>query len=206
MMLKSSRLVALTMAATLTMAPAGMAFSQTNNQKDVSSMSTTRVKLVTNMGDIVLELDGEKAPVTTENFLNYVKDGFYTNVVFHRVIPNFMIQGGGFEPGMNQKDTNAPIKNEADNGLKNDKYTIAMARTQDPHSASAQFFINTNNNDFLNFSAPTVQGWGYAVFGKVVEGTEVVDAIEKVETGTRGFHGDVPREDVVIESAEIIVE
>lgn len=206
MMLKSSRLVALTMAATLTMAPAGMAFSQTNNQKDISSMSTTRVKLITNMGDIVLELDGEKAPVTTENFLNYVKDGFYTNVVFHRVIPNFMIQGGGFEPGMNQKDTNAPIKNEADNGLKNDKYTIAMARTQDPDSASAQFFINTNNNDFLNFSARTVQGWGYAVFGKVVEGTEVVDAIEKVETGTRGFHGDVPREDVVIKSAEIIVE
>ncbi|NLJ51697.1 MAG: peptidyl-prolyl cis-trans isomerase [Alcaligenaceae bacterium] len=167
-------------------------------------MSTTRVKLITNKGDIVLELDGEKAPVTTENFLNYVKDGFYTNVIFHRVIPNFMVQGGGFEPGMSQKDTNAPIKNEADNGLKNDKYTIAMARTQDPHSASAQFFINTNNNDFLNFSAPTTQGWGYAVFGKVVEGTEVVDAIEKVETGTRGFHGDVPREDVVIQSAEIV--
>lgn len=167
-------------------------------------MSNTRVKLVTNKGDIVLELDGQKAPVTTENFLNYVKDGFYTNVVFHRVIPNFMIQGGGFEPGMNQKDTNAPIKNEADNGLKNDKYTIAMARTQDPHSASAQFFINTNNNDFLNFTAPTTQGWGYAVFGKVVEGTEVVDAIEKVQTGNRGYHGDVPTEDVVIESAEIV--
>ncbi|NLA88408.1 MAG: peptidyl-prolyl cis-trans isomerase, partial [Alcaligenaceae bacterium] len=143
MMLKSKSLVALTMVATLAMAPVGMAFSQTSNQKDVSSMSNTRVKLVTNKGDIVLELDGQKAPVTTENFLNYVKDGFYTNVVFHRVIPNFMIQGGGFEPGMNQKDTNAPIKNEADNGLKNDKYTIAMARTQDPHSASAQFFINT---------------------------------------------------------------
>ncbi len=204
MMLKSKSLVALTMVATLAMAPVGMAFSQTSNQKDVSSMSNTRVKLVTNKGDIVLELDGQKAPVTTENFLNYVKDGFYTNVVFHRVIPNFMIQGGGFEPGMNQKDTNAPIKNEADNGLKNDKYTIAMARTQDPHSASAQFFINTNNNDFLNFTAPTTQGWGYAVFGKVVEGTEVVDAIEKVQTGNRGYHGDVPTEDVVIESAEIV--
>ena len=204
MMLKSSRLVALTMVATFAMAPAGMVLSQTSNQKDLNSMSNTRVKLVTNMGDIVLELDGEKAPVTTENFINYVKDGFYSNVIFHRLIPNFMVQGGGFEPGMNQKNTNAPIKNEADNGLKNDKYTIAMARTQDPHSASAQFFINTNNNDFLNFTAPSVQGWGYAVFGKVVEGTEVVDAIEKVETGTRGFHGDVPREDVVIQSAEIV--
>jgi peptidyl-prolyl cis-trans isomerase B (cyclophilin B) len=203
-MLKSGRLVALTMAATLAMAPVGMAFSQTDNQKDLSSMSNTRVKLITNKGDIILELDGEKAPVTTENFLNYVKDGFYTNVIFHRVIPNFMVQGGGFEPGMKEKNTNAPIKNEADNGLKNDKYTIAMARTQDPHSASAQFFINTNNNDFLNFSSPSVQGWGYAVFGKVVEGTEVVDSIEKVATGTRGFHGDVPREDIVIESAEII--
>ncbi|WP_306574828.1 peptidylprolyl isomerase [Oligella urethralis] len=167
-------------------------------------MSNTRVKLVTNMGDIVLELDGAKAPITTQNFLDYVKNGFYSNVIFHRVIPNFMIQGGGFEPGMNQKNTNAPITNEADNGLKNDKYTIAMARTQDPHSASAQFFINTNDNDFLNFTAPSVQGWGYAVFGKVVEGTEVVDAIEKVATGTRGFHGDVPREDVIIQSAEIV--
>ncbi len=204
MMLKSGRLVALMMAATFAMAPVGMASSQTDNQKDLSSMSNTRVKLITNKGDIILELDGEKAPVTTENFLNYVKDGFYTNVIFHRVIPNFMVQGGGFEPGMKEKNTNAPIKNEADNGLKNEKYTIAMARTQDPHSASAQFFINTNDNDFLNFSSPSVQGWGYAVFGKVVEGTEIVDSIEKVTTGTRGFHGDVPREDIVIESAEII--
>ncbi|AVL71320.1 peptidylprolyl isomerase [Oligella urethralis] len=204
MMLKSSRLVALTLAATFTMAPATTVLSQTSNQKDLSAMSNTRVKLVTNMGDIVLELDGAKAPITTQNFLDYVKNGFYSNVIFHRVIPNFMIQGGGFEPGMNQKNTNAPITNEADNGLKNDKYTIAMARTQDPHSASAQFFINTNDNDFLNFTAPSVQGWGYAVFGKVVEGTEVVDAIEKVATGTRGFHGDVPREDVIIQSAEIV--
>lgn len=204
MMLKSSRLVALTLAATFTMAPATTVLSQTSNQKDLSAMSNTRVKLITNMGDIVLELDGAKAPITTQNFLDYVKSGFYSNVIFHRVIPNFMIQGGGFEPGMNQKNTNAPITNEADNGLKNDKYTIAMARTQDPHSASAQFFINTNDNDFLNFTAPSVQGWGYAVFGKVVEGTEVVDAIEKVATGTRGFHGDVPREDVIIQSAEIV--
>lgn len=204
MMLKSGRLAALMMTATLAMMPAGMAYSQTDNQKDVHSMSTTRVKLITNKGDIILELDGEKAPVTTKNFLNYVEEGFYTNVIFHRVIPNFMIQGGGFEPGMNQKNTNAPIKNEADNGLKNDKYTVAMARTQDPDSASAQFFINTNNNDFLNFTAPTVQGWGYAVFAKVVEGTDVVDSIEKVETGSSGFHGDVPREDIVIESAEIV--
>lgn len=204
MMLKSGRLAALMMTATLAMMPAGMAHSQTDNQKDVHSMSTTRVKLITNKGDIILELDGEKAPVTTKNFLNYVEEGFYTNVIFHRVIPNFMIQGGGFEPGMNQKNTNAPIKNEADNGLKNDKYTVAMARTQDPDSASAQFFINTNNNDFLNFTAPTVQGWGYAVFGKVVEGTDVVDSIEKVETGSSGFHGDVPREDIIIESAEIV--
>lgn len=204
MMLKSSRLVALTLAATFTMAPATTVLSQTSNQKDLSAMSNTRVKLITNMGDIVLELDGAKAPITTQNFLDYVKNGFYSNVIFHRVIPNFMIQGGGFEPGMNQKNTNAPITNEADNGLKNDKYTIAMARTQDPHSASAQFFINTNDNDFLNFTAPSVQGWGYAVFGKVVEGTEVVDAIEKVATGTRGFHGDVPREDVIIQSAEIV--
>ena len=206
MMLKSGRLVALTMAATLAMAPIGMAFSQTDNQKDLSSMSNTRVKLITNKGDIILELDGEKAPVTTENFLNYVKDGFYTNVIFHRVIPNFMIQGGGFEPGMKEKNTNAPIKNEADNGLKNDKYTIAMARTQDPHSASAQFFINSNNNDFLNFTAPTTQGWGYAVFGKVVEGMDVVNAIKGVRTGNRGYHADVPLENVVIESAKIISE
>lgn len=206
MMLKSAPLAAFLMTATLAIVPMNMAFSQsqTANEKDTSVMSMTRVKLVTNMGDIVLELDGEKAPITTENFLNYVNDGFYTNVIFHRVIPSFMIQGGGFELGMKQKNTNAPIKNEADNGLKNDKYTIAMARTQDPHSASAQFFINTKDNDFLNFSAPTVQGWGYAVFGKVVEGTEVVDAIEKVATGTRGFHGDVPREDVIIESAEVV--
>ena len=168
-------------------------------------MSTLpRVKLETNHGDIVIELNTEKAPVTAENFLGYVKEGFYDNVIFHRVIKNFMIQGGGMQPGMKEKNTRDPIKNEADNGLKNDKYTIAMARTQDPHSASAQFFINSRDNDFLNFTAPTTQGWGYAVFGKVVEGTEVVDQIEKVKTGNRGFHQDVPVDDVVIQKASIV--
>lgn len=168
-------------------------------------MSTLpRVKLETNHGDIVIELNTEKAPVTAENFLGYVKEGFYDNVIFHRVIKNFMIQGGGMQPGMKEKNTRAPINNEANNGLKNDKYTIAMARTNDPHSASAQFFINSNNNDFLNHTAPTAQGWGYAVFGKVVEGTEVVDQIEKVKTGNRGFHQDVPVDDVVIQKASII--
>ncbi|MBV4397027.1 peptidyl-prolyl cis-trans isomerase [Advenella alkanexedens] len=168
-------------------------------------MSTLpRVKLETNHGDIVIELNTEKAPVTAENFLGYVKEGFYDNVIFHRVIKNFMIQGGGMQPGMKEKNTRDPIKNEADNGLKNDKYTIAMARTQDPHSASAQFFINSRDNDFLNFTAPTTQGWGYAVFGKVVEGTEVVDQIENVKTGNRGFHQDVPVDDVVIQKASIV--
>lgn len=168
-------------------------------------MSTLpRVKLETNHGDIVIELNTEKAPVTAENFLNYVKEGFYDNVIFHRVIKNFMIQGGGMQPGMKEKNTRDPIKNEANNGLKNDKYTIAMARTQDPHSASAQFFINSRDNDFLNFTAPTTQGWGYAVFGKVVEGTEVVDQIENVKTGNRGFHQDVPVDDVVIQKASIV--
>lgn len=168
-------------------------------------MSTLpRVKLETNHGDIVIELNTEKAPVTAENFLNYVKEGFYDNVIFHRVIKNFMIQGGGMQPGMKEKNTRAPINNEANNGLKNDKYTVAMARTNDPHSASAQFFINSNNNDFLNHTAPTAQGWGYAVFGKVVEGTDIVDQIENVKTGNRGFHQDVPADDVVIQKASIV--
>ncbi|MDY0271223.1 MAG: peptidylprolyl isomerase [Advenella sp.] len=168
-------------------------------------MSTLpRVKLETNHGDIVIELNTEKAPVTAENFLNYVKEGFYDNVIFHRVIKNFMIQGGGMQPGMKEKNTRAPINNEANNGLKNDKYTVAMARTNDPHSASAQFFINSNNNDFLNHTAPTAQGWGYAVFGKVVEGTDIVDQIENVKTGNRGFHQDVPADEVVIQKASIV--
>ncbi|WP_035382521.1 peptidylprolyl isomerase [Ferriphaselus sp. R-1] len=162
------------------------------------------VKLHTNFGIITLELDAEKAPVTVKNFLDYVNSGFYSNTVFHRVIDGFMIQGGGFEPGMKQKSTNAPIKNEADNGLKNELYTIAMARTSDPHSATAQFFINIKNNSFLNHSAPNSQGWGYCVFGKVVDGTDVVDAIRKVKTGNSGFHQDVPKEDVIITKAEVV--
>lgn len=162
------------------------------------------VKLHTNFGEITLELDAEKAPITVANFLQYVKDGFYDGTIFHRVIDGFMIQGGGFTAGMKQKATNDPIKNEANNGLSNDVYTIAMARTPDPDSATAQFFINVKNNDFLNFSAPTSQGWGYCVFGKVVAGTEVVDKIKGVKTGRSGFHQDVPVDDVVIERAEII--
>ena len=161
------------------------------------------IKLHTNFGVIGLELNAEKAPETAKNFIEYVEAGHYDNTIFHRVINGFMIQGGGFEPGMQQKPTRAPIKNEADNGLKNDQYTIAMARTGDPHSASAQFFINVVDNDFLNFKSPNGNGWGYCVFGKVVEGTEVVDAIKGVKTGNAGFHQDVPKEDVVIERAEV---
>jgi len=161
------------------------------------------IKLHTNFGVIAIELDAEKAPETAANFTAYVESGHYDGTIFHRVIDGFMIQGGGFEPGMKQKETRAPIKNEADNGLKNDHYTIAMARTSDPHSASAQFFINATDNDFLNYRAPTTSGWGYCVFGKVVEGTEVVDKIAKVKTGRSGFHDDVPKEDVVIERAEV---
>ncbi|WP_370277390.1 peptidylprolyl isomerase [Pontibacterium sp.] len=159
--------------------------------------------LQTNLGDITLELDYEKAPKTAENFEQYVRDGFYDGVIFHRVINNFMIQGGGFEPGMVQKDTRAPIENEADNGLTNKKYTIAMARTMDPHSASAQFFINVADNNFLDHSAKTMEGWGYAVFGKVVEGEDVVDKIKGVSTTIRAGHQDVPVEDVVITSATV---
>ena len=162
------------------------------------------VKLQTTFGTITIELDAAKAPITTANFLEYVNSGFYANTIFHRVIDGFMIQGGGFEPGMTQKPTNAPIKNEANNGLRNSIYTIAMARTPNPDSASSQFFINVNDNDFLNFTAPTAQGWGYCVFGKVVEGTEVVDAIRKVKTGNKAGHQDVPVEDVIIERAEVV--
>jgi len=168
-------------------------------------MSTTpRVKLQTNQGDIVITLDAEKAPKTVENFLGYVNSGFYNGTVFHRVIDGFMIQGGGFESGLKQKPTQAPIENEANNGLKNEKYTLAMARTSDPHSATAQFFINVADNDFLNFTAPTPNGWGYAVFGKVTEGTDVVDKIKGVKTGNSGFHQNVPTEDVIIEKAEVV--
>lgn len=167
-------------------------------------MSTSqRVTLQTNHGDILIELDAEKAPNTVANFLTYVNEGFFDGTVFHRVINNFMIQGGGFDVDMKQKSTKAPIQNEANNGLKNEPYTLAMARTSDPHSATAQFFINVANNDFLNFTSPTPNGWGYAVFGKVVEGTEIVDKIKGVKTGNRGFHQDVPAEAVIIEKATL---
>lgn len=162
------------------------------------------VKLHTNFGEITLELDAEKAPATVANFLAYVESGFYNNTIFHRVIDGFMIQGGGFEPSMNQKPTNAPIKNEANNGLANKTYTIAMARTPNPDSASSQFFINVADNDFLNFTSPTAQGWGYCVFGKVTAGTEVIDKIKKVKTGSRNGHQDVPVESVIIERAEVV--
>jgi peptidyl-prolyl cis-trans isomerase B (cyclophilin B) len=162
------------------------------------------IKLHTNFGVIGIELDADKAPATCANFLKYVEAGHYNNTVFHRVIDNFMVQGGGFEPGMKQKPAPDTVKNEATNGLKNDKYTVAMARTSDPHSASAQFFINVKNNDFLNHTAPSGQGWGYCVFGKVVEGMDIVDKIRKVDTGSAGMHQDVPKEDVIIESAEVV--
>ncbi|ARU04488.1 cyclophilin [Comamonas serinivorans] len=155
-------------------------------------------------GVITLELDDEQAPKTVANFIAYAEKGHFNGTVFHRVIPGFMIQGGGFESGLKQKPTDAPITNEANNGLKNDKYTIAMARTSDPHSASAQFFINVAKNDFLNFTSPTAQGWGYAVFGKVTAGQDVVDAIAGVATGNRGGHQDVPQDDVVIEKVEVL--
>ena len=172
--------------------------SKTPAQKGKHSM----IKLHTNLGDITIELDAEKAPISTANFLDYASNGFYDGTIFHRVIGNFMIQGGGFEPGMKQKKTKAPIQNEAANGLKNDVYTVAMARTSDPHSASAQFFINVNDNSFLNY--PGQDGWGYAVFGRVVKGEEVVDAIRQVKTGNRGGFGDVPLADVIITKAEVL--
>ena len=162
------------------------------------------VKLHTNFGMMSIELDAEKAPATVANFLQYVEDKHFDNTIFHRVIDGFMIQGGGFEPGMKQKTTRAPVKNEADNGLKNVAYTLAMARTSNPHSATAQFFINVADNDFLNFSSATPQGWGYCVFGRVVEGQDVVDRIKKARTGIRSGHQDVPQEDVLIERAEIV--
>lgn len=162
------------------------------------------IRFTTNLGSFDLELDAKAAPKTVANFERYVKEGFYNGTLFHRVIDGFMIQGGGFEAGMQHKEGHAPIKNEAMNGLKNDKYTIAMARTSDPHSATSQFFINVSDNDFLNHTVPSGQGWGYAVFGRVVKGFDVIDRIAKVKTGSsRGFQ-DVPKEDVVIEKAEII--
>ncbi len=165
-------------------------------------MNQPKVELhIAGYGVITLELDADKAPKTVANFLGYVNKGHYTNTIFHRVIPGFMIQGGGFEPGMKEKPTGAPVENEANNGLKNANYTVAMARTQAPHSASAQFFINVADNQFLNHTAPSAQGWGYAVFGKVVGGTDVVDRVKAVKTARKGFHDDVPVQDVVIEKA-----
>ena len=165
-------------------------------------MPNTQVIMETSQGTIKIELEDEKAPITVANFLSYVDEGFYNGTIFHRVIPTFMIQGGGFEPGMKQKDADQTVENEAKNGLKNDKYTVAMARTMAPHSASAQFFINTKNNDFLNY--PGQDGWGYAVFGKVVSGMDVVNKIAKVPTGSGGMHQNVPRDPVVIESATLV--
>ena len=165
-----------------------------------------KVLLKTNQGDITLTLDAAKAPETVANFLEYVKSGHYDGTIFHRVIDNFMIQGGGMTAGLKEKSSGAQIENEANNGLKNDRGTVAMARTSDPHSATAQFFINVNDNDFLNHTSPSAQGWGYAVFGKVTDGLDVVDTIRKVKTGNSGFHQDVPKEDVVIEKASVLEE
>ena len=164
----------------------------------------TKVKLNTTLGDIVIQLEDEKAPVSATNFIAYVKQGFYNGTIFHRVIPGFMAQGGGFDTSFNQKSTNAPIKNEADNGLKNKRGTLAMARTNNPNSATAQFFINYKDNSFLDHTSPTPSGWGYAVFGEVVEGMDVVDSMAKQATGNRGMHQDVPKTDIVIEKAEIV--
>ena len=168
-------------------------------------MANPKVDLhIANYGVITIELDEQKAPQSTKNFLDYVNAGHYDRTIFHRVIDNFMVQGGGFEPGMTQKKSKSPIQNEANNGLKNDKYTVAMARTTDPHSATAQFFINVANNEFLNHKSPTPQGWGYAVFGKVVGGTDIVDRLKGVPTGNSGGHGDVPKTDLVIEKAVVV--
>lgn len=162
------------------------------------------IRMTTSKGVIDIELDDDKAPETAANFLSYVKDGFYDGTIFHRVIDGFMIQGGGLEPGMKEKQTRAPIKNEADNGLKNERGTLAMARTNDPHSATAQFFINVVDNAFLNHSSPSMDGWGYCVFGKIVNGMDVIDEIKGVATTSKGFHQDVPAEDIIIEKAEVI--
>ncbi len=174
-------------------------------KQGVTSMSTNpRVKMTTSLGDIVITLDAVKAPKTVANFLAYVNDGFYNGTVFHRVIDGFMVQGGGFEPGLKQKPTKANVENEANNGLKNNKYTLAMARTSDPHSATAQFFINVANNDFLNHTAPTAQGWGYAVFGEVTEGKDIVDKMKAVATANSGFHQNVPTTDLLIIKAVVL--
>jgi peptidyl-prolyl cis-trans isomerase B (cyclophilin B) len=192
-------LLGLLLVVTVGLAPA-VGYTSENQTKGVGMVT---VKMETSMGEITLELDGNKAPDTVANFVEYAKSGFYDGTIFHRVIPGFMIQGGGFEADMKQKKTNAPIRNEADNGLKNDTGTIAMARTSDPNSATAQFFINVKDNGFLNHTAPTMQGWGYAVFGKVTDGIDVVHAIEKVNTTIRSGMQDVPSETVVINKVTV---
>ncbi|MFK5950236.1 MAG: peptidylprolyl isomerase [Methylococcales bacterium] len=168
------------------------------------SDTQNKVKLTTSLGEIIIQLDTEKAPITSENFIKYVKEGFYSGTIFHRIIPGFMAQGGGFDTDFNQKTVHAAIQNEADNGLKNSRGTLAMARTGDPHSATAQFFINYKDNSFLDYSAPNSQGWGYAVFAKVIEGMDIVDAMADVATATRNGHQDVPKENIVIEKAEMV--
>jgi peptidyl-prolyl cis-trans isomerase B (cyclophilin B) len=168
------------------------------------SVETTKVKMTTSLGEIIIEVDNKNAPVSAANFLNYVKEGFYDGTIFHRVIPGFMAQGGGFDAEFKEKKSNAPINNEADNGLKNDRGTLAMARTGDPHSASSQFFINYKDNGFLNYRSKTAQGWGYAVFAKVIKGMDIVDAMEKVATGSKNGHQDVPQENIILTNAEIV--
>ena len=177
-----------------------LSFATENTMSDTQ----TKVKLTTTLGEIIIQLNTEKAPVSAENFLTYVNEGFYNGTIFHRVIPDFMAQGGGFDTGFNQKAVHAPIKNEADNGLKNTRGTLAMARTNDPNSATAQFFINLKDNAFLNHTGKNASGWGYAVFGEVIEGMDVVDAMAKQATGNRGGHQDVPKTDIVIEKAEVV--
>ena len=191
-------------ASTPSSTPAPSTTSATSATQEASMSATTKVLMKTNKGDITLELNGEKAPLTVANFVQYAEAGHYNGTLFHRVIPGFMVQGGGFETGMKQKPTQAPVANEANNGLTNEPMTIAMARTNDPHSATSQFFINVANNGFLNFSSETPSGWGYAVFGVVTGGEEVVKTIEQVTTGQVGPYGDVPSEDVVIESVTIM--
>ena len=177
-----------------------LSFATENNMSDTQ----TKVKLTTTLGEIIIQLNTEKAPVSSANFLTYVNEGFYNGTIFHRVIPDFMAQGGGFDTSFNQKAVHAPIKNEANNGLTNSRGTLAMARTNDPNSATAQFFINYKDNSFLNHTSPTPSGWGYAVFGEVIEGMDVVDAMAKQATGNRGGHQDVPKTDIVIEKAEVV--
>lgn len=177
-----------------------ISFATENTMSDTQ----TKVKLTTSVGNIIIQLNAEKAPLSAKNFISYVKEDFYTGTIFHRIIPGFMAQGGGFDIDFNQKDVHAPIKNEADNGLKNTRGTLAMARTPDPDSATAQFFINYKDNSFLDYTSSTPNGWGYAVFAEVIEGMDVVDAMADAATGSKGGHQDVPKENIIIEKAEII--